>query len=77
MTALEDRLPAQHREIHVILTDNQHVDATHVALKQVLDASHNELDVPGNVAARARAEQDAKVRVLERSVKAEASVHMK
>ncbi|KAK8935475.1 hypothetical protein KSP39_PZI013834 [Platanthera zijinensis] len=71
--ALEDRLAALHHEIHALLADNQHVAATHVALKQELDASHNELVVTGNAAARARAERDAEVReVLERSVKAEA-----
>ncbi|KAK8968460.1 hypothetical protein KSP40_PGU016040 [Platanthera guangdongensis] len=62
-----------------LILDNlltMHVVATHVALKQELNASHNELVVAGNAAARARVEWDAEVRdVLERSVKAEAWVH--
>ncbi|KAK8934654.1 hypothetical protein KSP39_PZI014250 [Platanthera zijinensis] len=76
--AQEDRLAAQHREIHALLADNRHVVATHVALKQELDASHNKLVVDGNTTAQARAERDTAVReVLERSVKAEAWVHGK
>ncbi|KAK8944177.1 hypothetical protein KSP39_PZI008404 [Platanthera zijinensis] len=40
---LQDRLVVHHRKIHDLLADNQHVVATHAALKQELNASHNKL----------------------------------
>ncbi|XP_020583188.1 protein FLC EXPRESSOR [Phalaenopsis equestris] len=71
--ALEERLEDQLREIHVLLADNQHLAATHVALKQELDASHDELRVASAAAAKVRMERDADVReVLDRSLKADA-----
>ncbi|KAG0457688.1 hypothetical protein HPP92_022845 [Vanilla planifolia] len=71
--AVEERLAAQHREIQVLLADNQHLAATHVALKQEVDASRHELRHATATAAKVRAERDAEVReVLDRSVKAEA-----
>ncbi|XP_020700984.1 protein FLC EXPRESSOR isoform X2 [Dendrobium catenatum] len=75
--ALEDRLAAQYREIQVLLSDNQHLAATHVALKQELDASRNELRVASAASARAQVERDAEVReVLERSLKADAEARV-
>lgn len=71
--ALEDRLAAQHRNIQALLLDNQRFAATHVALRQELDASRHELRVAAAAAARARAERDAEVRgVFERSLRVEA-----
>ncbi|KAL0922512.1 hypothetical protein M5K25_006502 [Dendrobium thyrsiflorum] len=75
--ALEDRLAAQHREIQVLLSDNQHLAATHVALKQELDASCNELRVASAASARAQMERDAEVReVFEQSLKADAEARV-
>ncbi|CAL9769480.1 unnamed protein product [Musa acuminata subsp. burmannicoides] len=71
--ALEDRLAAQHRQIQVLLVDNQQLAASHVALKQDLSASKHELRLAAASAAETKAAKDAEVReVYERSLKAEA-----
>lgn len=73
--ALEDRLAAQHRQIQVLLVDNQQLAASHVALKQDLSASKHELRLAAASAAETKAAKDAEVReVYERSLKAEAEV---
>ncbi|URE46462.1 hypothetical protein MUK42_31441 [Musa troglodytarum] len=73
--ALEDRLAAQHRQIQVLLVDNQQLAASHVALKRDLSASKHELRLAAASAAETKASKDAEVReVYERSLKAEAEV---
>ncbi|XP_072976713.1 protein FLC EXPRESSOR-like [Typha angustifolia] len=73
VAALEDRLAAQHRDVDVLLLDNQRLAATHVALKQEVVASQHELRRAAAAAAKLRAEKDAEIRrIFERSIKAEA-----
>ncbi|RZR93570.1 hypothetical protein BHM03_00022113 [Ensete ventricosum] len=73
--ALEDRLAAQHRQIQVLLVDNQQLAVSHVALKQDLSASKHELRLAAASAAETKGAKDAEVReVYERSLKAEAEV---
>uniref|UniRef100_A0A1D1XUF0 Chromosome partition protein Smc n=1 Tax=Anthurium amnicola TaxID=1678845 RepID=A0A1D1XUF0_9ARAE len=69
---LEERLAAQHREIQALLLDNQRLAATHVALKQELNAAQHELRLAAAAAAKAKAERDAGLREMyERSIKME------
>ncbi|XP_060966616.1 protein FLC EXPRESSOR isoform X1 [Cannabis sativa] len=71
--ALEDRIAIQHREIQSLLVDNQRLAATHVALKQELSATQQDLRVLSAAAASTKAEKDAQVRdVYERSLSMEA-----
>ncbi|XP_024926402.3 protein FLC EXPRESSOR isoform X1 [Ziziphus jujuba] len=73
--ALEDRINIQHREIQSLLVDNQRLAATHVALKQELAASQQELRTLSVDSANAKVELDAQVReVYERSLKMDAEV---
>ncbi|KAJ6819988.1 putative protein FLX-like 1 [Iris pallida] len=72
VVVLEDRLAAQHRETQNLLLDNQHLAATHVALKQELTSSRLNLRVAADSVARTKADGDAKVRkVYERCMKVE------
>lgn len=72
---LEDRISAQHREIQTLLSDNQRLAATHVALKQELAAAEQELRHLSATAAKVKAERDAEVReVYEKSLEMDAEV---
>ena len=72
---LEDRISAQRREIQTLLSDNQHLAATHVALKQELASAEQELRHLSATAAKVKAERDAEVReVYEKSLKMDAEV---
>lgn len=73
--ALEDRVAIQHREIQSLLLENQRFAATHVALKQELALSQQELRSASAATVNAKAELDAQVReVYERSLKLDAEV---
>ncbi|KAI6686971.1 hypothetical protein NL676_032884 [Syzygium grande] len=75
VAALEERAASQHREIQSLLAENQRLLATHVALKQELSLSQQELRRLSSAAAEVKAERDAQVReVYERSLKMEAEV---
>lgn len=75
VTALEDRIDARHRKIQSLLHDNQRLAATHVALKQDLSATQQELRHLSAVAAEVKAERDAEVRrIYEKSLKMDAEV---
>ncbi|OVA02792.1 hypothetical protein BVC80_9093g148 [Macleaya cordata] len=72
---IEERIDAQHHEIQSLLLDNQRLAATHVALKQELNAAQQELRHMSAAAANVKADRDAQVReVYERSLKLEAEV---
>lgn len=72
---VEERIAAQHREIQSLLNDNQRLSTTHVALKQELAGTEQELRHISAVAAKDKAERDAQVReVYERSLKMETEV---
>lgn len=74
---LEDCIAIQHREIQTLLIDNQRLAATHVALKQELAASQQELAALSAAAATAKTERDAQVReVYERSLKTDAEARL-
>ncbi|KAG9160506.1 hypothetical protein Leryth_023335 [Lithospermum erythrorhizon] len=73
---LEDRIADQHREIQALLLDNQRLAATHVALKQDVTASHQELRHLSATASAVRAESDAQVReVYEKALRLEAEAN--
>ncbi|GAA0164816.1 hypothetical protein LIER_20364 [Lithospermum erythrorhizon] len=73
---LEDRIADQHREIQALLLDNQRLAATHVALKQDVAASHQELRHLSATASAVRAESDAQVReVYEKALRLEAEAN--
>lgn len=72
---MEERIVAQHREIQALLLDNQHLAATHVALKQELSACQQKLRQISAAASKVQAERDAQVReVYDRSLNMEAEV---
>ncbi|XP_042511171.1 protein FLX-like 1 [Macadamia integrifolia] len=72
---IEEHLIAQNREIQGLLHDNQRLAATHVALKQDLVVSQQELRHLSATAASVKAGRDAEIRdVYERSLKMEAEV---
>lgn len=69
---IEEQLSAQHQEIQGLLGDNQRLAATHVALKQELEAVQSELQQTANYANSLHSEKDMRVRDLyEKSVKLE------
>ncbi|KAI3410800.1 uncharacterized protein J3R85_018396 [Psidium guajava] len=75
LAVLEDRAASQHRELHSLLTENQRLLATHVALKQELSLSQQELRRLSSAAVEVKSERDPHVReVYERSLKKEAEV---
>lgn len=72
---IEEHLAAQHQEIQGLLVDNQRLAATHVALKQELEASQHELQHMAHYADSVRAEKDAQIRdMYEKSVRLEVDV---
>ncbi|KAL7247245.1 hypothetical protein ACSBR2_002213 [Camellia fascicularis] len=72
---LEQHIAARHRQIQSLLLDNQRLSALHVALKQELAVSQQELRHLSAAASDVAAERDAQVRdVYERSLKIEAEV---
>ncbi|KAJ6816108.1 protein FLX-like 1 [Iris pallida] len=72
---IEERMAAQHEDVQVLLVDNQHLAATHVALKQELAAAHHELRRASAAAGGLRVDRDAHLRELyERSLKMEAEL---
>ncbi|GMH24897.1 hypothetical protein Nepgr_026740 [Nepenthes gracilis] len=69
---IEDHFAAQHQEIQGLLVDNQRLAATHVALKQELEAAQYELQQMQDYADSYRAEKDVQMRqVYEKSAKLE------
>ncbi|TKY56520.1 FLX 1 [Spatholobus suberectus] len=73
--ALEDRVEARHHDIQALLADNQRLAGIHVALKQDLAATQEELRRLSAAAAKVKAERDAEVReIYEKSLKADAEV---
>ncbi|KAK2987314.1 hypothetical protein RJ640_006402 [Escallonia rubra] len=69
---IEERLAAQHQDIQALLVDNQRLAATHVALKQELEASHHELQRTDHFALTLHTEKDMQMRELyEKAVKME------
>lgn len=74
VSALEDRLAAIDREIQALLLDNQRLAAVHVALRQELHQSQQDLRMAAVSASRAREAKEAELReVVERSRYAEAA----
>jgi|UniRef100_A0A2N9F9S3 dynactin complex subunit len=69
---IQDRLDAQYQDLQGLLVDNQRLAATHVALKQELEATQHELQRMGHIADSLRAEKDVRMRELyEKSVQLE------
>ncbi|XP_061958586.1 protein FLC EXPRESSOR-like isoform X1 [Populus nigra] len=72
---LEDRISTQHREIQSLLLDNQRHAATHVALKQEVSLSQQDLRHLSTLAADVKAERDNQIReVYQRSLKLDAEL---
>lgn len=73
---LEDRLARQHQDIQALLVDNQRLAATHVALKQELEAATHELQRMSHIAGSLNAEKDVQLKeVHEKSMKLENELH--
>ncbi|KAJ4977361.1 hypothetical protein NE237_002467 [Protea cynaroides] len=71
----EERLAAQHQEIQGLLVDNQRLAATHVTLKQELEAAHHELQPMAHFAGSMQAEKDIQLReAYEKSINMEADL---
>lgn len=67
---IEEQLAKQHHEIQGLLVDNQRLAATHVALKQELEAAQTELQQVARSAGSMRAEKEIHLRELyEKSAK--------
>ncbi|MCL7037919.1 hypothetical protein MKW94_007397 [Papaver nudicaule] len=72
---IEEQLHHQRREIQNLLLDNQRLAATHVALKQELSASNEEIRHVSSVASQVKADRDIEIRELyQRSLKLESEV---
>jgi len=73
--ALENRVETRHREIQTLIADNQRLASIHVALKQDLAATQEELRRLSATAAEVKAERDAEVlEIYEKSLKVDAEV---
>ncbi|KAK4744281.1 hypothetical protein SAY87_010593 [Trapa incisa] len=73
---IEDRLAAQHDEIQGLLVDNQRLAATHVALKQELEAAQYELQRMTQISDSLHPEKDVQIRELyDKSVRLESDIH--
>ncbi|KAF7833798.1 protein FLX-like 1 [Senna tora] len=73
--APEDRIALNHHEIQSLLVDNQRLASTHVALKQDLTATQQELRLLASSVANVKAERDIEVRqIYEQSLKMDAQV---
>ncbi|KAD3066343.1 hypothetical protein E3N88_34223 [Mikania micrantha] len=69
---IEEQLAAQHQDIQGLLVDNQRLAATHVALKQELEAAQHELQQTDHFARNLLMEKDMQMRELyEKSAKME------
>ncbi|KAL3503063.1 hypothetical protein ACH5RR_037512 [Cinchona calisaya] len=69
---IEERLAVQHDDIQVLLIDNQRLAATHVALKQELEAAQFELLRTHDYAGLLHVEKETQMRELyEKSIKME------
>ncbi|GJX01060.1 FLX-like protein 1 [Tanacetum coccineum] len=72
----EERLAVQHQDIQALLVDNQRLAATHVALKQELEAAQHELQQTDHFARNFLMEKDMQLRELyEKSAKMEHDLH--
>ncbi|PON98547.1 Protein FLX-like [Trema orientale] len=72
---IEERLAVQHQDIQRLLVDNQRLAATHVALKQELEAVQHELQRMAHFGDSVQAEKDIQMRDLyEKSVRLEADL---
>ncbi|CAL9747620.1 unnamed protein product [Musa acuminata subsp. burmannicoides] len=72
---IEERLAAQHQEIQGLLADNQRLAATHVALKQELDAAQHEIRRMSHAVASMQADKDLQLReTYEKSMKLESEL---
>ncbi|KAF5766534.1 hypothetical protein HanRHA438_Chr15g0728631 [Helianthus annuus] len=72
----EERLAVQHQDIQGLLVDNQRLAATHVALKQELEAAQHELQQTDHHARNFLMEKDMQMRELyEKSAKMEHDLH--
>nr|XP_043622196.1 protein FLX-like 1 [Erigeron canadensis] len=73
---IEERLAVQHQDIQGLLIDNQRLAATHVALKQELEAAQHELQQTDHFARNLLIEKDMQMRELyEKSAKMEHDLH--
>ncbi|RDX64276.1 Protein FLX-like 1, partial [Mucuna pruriens] len=73
--ALEDRIDARHRDIQILVADNKRLAGIHVALKQDLAVTQEELRRLSAAAAEVKADRDAEVReIYEKSLKVDAEV---
>ncbi|KAJ1434419.1 protein FLX-like 1 [Sesbania bispinosa] len=72
---MDDRLAVQHAELQALLGDNQRLAATHVALKQELEAAQHELQRTAHFKDSLRADTEARMRELyDKSVQLEAEL---
>ncbi|KAM6584988.1 hypothetical protein CsatB_011990 [Cannabis sativa] len=69
---IEERLAAQHQDIQGLLVDNQRLAATHVALKQELEAAQHELQRMGHIADSLQIEKDVQMQeMIDKSLRLE------